>query len=247
VCLTIGPAFLSAAIYLSLSRLIVIYGAHIAPFAPKTYSYVFIGCDVISLILQATGGALAASADTKSAQNTGVNVMIAGLVFQVASIGLFMVLSLDFLRRVKRARSLNKDPKFEELRARSYFKFFPFGMLYHLSWMSNNHALFSSLRKLTPSLCTALAFAIMAIFIRCVYRVAELHGGFGGKLANDQVTFLILEGPFIMAAGLSLVIFHPGVCLSGAWKAAGWGKAASAAQKSRADHQNVATSGVTSV
>jgi hypothetical protein len=87
VCLTIGPAFLSAAIYLSLSRLIVIYGAHIAPFAPKTYSYVFIGCDVISLILQATGGALAASADTKSAQNTGVNVMIAGWCFRWRVLG----------------------------------------------------------------------------------------------------------------------------------------------------------------
>lgn len=176
MCLTIGPAFLSAAIYLSLSRLIVIYGAHLAPFAPKTYTYVFIGCDFISLVLQATGGALAASADTKSAQETGVNVMIAGLVFQVASIGLFIVLSLNFLHRVKRASFLNKDPQFERVRARWYFVFFQFGM--HLSSAS----LFipatplSILKKLT-CIRIALAFTIMAILVRCVYRVAELHGG----------------------------------------------------------------------
>jgi hypothetical protein len=140
VCLTIGPAFLSGAIYLSLSRLIVIYGAHIAPFASKTYTYVFIGCDFISLVLQATGGALAASADTKSAQNTGVNVMVAGLVFQVASIGLFIVLSLNFLHRVKRASSLNKDPQFERVRARSYFVFFQLGMLRRLSPSQRLHS-----------------------------------------------------------------------------------------------------------
>ena len=226
MCLTIGPAFLSAAIYLSLSRLIVIYGAHLAPFAPKTYTYVFIGCDFISLVLQATGGALAASADTKSAQETGVNVMIAGLVFQVASIGLFIVLSLNFLHRVKRASSLNKDPQFERVRASSYFVFFQFGMLRRPLFLP---------KKLT-CLRTALALAIIAIFVRCIYRVAELHGGFGGKLANNQTTFLIFDGPMVMIAGLALVIFHPGVCLSGAWKAAGWGKGDGTDGKSPADH-----------
>jgi len=89
-----------------------------------------------------------------------------------------------------------------------------------------------------------LAFAVMAIFVRCVYRVAELHGGFGGKLANNQTTFLILEGPMIMLAGLVLAIFHPGICLSGAWKAAGWSEGVSTAIKSQADHQNVGSSGV---
>jgi len=145
VCLTIGPAFLSAAIYLSLSRLIVIYGSHIAPLAPKIYTYVFIGCDFISLVLQAAGGALAASANTKGAQDTGVNVMIAGLVFQVASIGLFIVLSVDFLRRLRRASELNKDPLFEGVRGTAWFKLFPSGMLWHLPSITK-----SSLLSLSP-------------------------------------------------------------------------------------------------
>jgi hypothetical protein len=87
----------------------------------------------------------------------------------------------------------------------------------------------------------------MAIFVRCVYRVAELHGGFGGKLANNQTTFLIFEGPMVMVAGLALVIFHPGVCLSGAWKAAGWGKGAGTDEKSPVEHQNVSLSSSISV
>jgi len=39
--------------------------------------------------------------------------------------------------------------------------------------------------------------------------------------------FMIFEGPMIMAAALALVIVHPGICLAGVWKAAGWKNAAS--------------------
>jgi hypothetical protein len=104
-----------------------------------------------------------------------------------------------------------------------------------------------SLLKKLICVCVALALAIIAIFVRCVYRVAELHGGFGGKLANNQATFLIFEGPLIMIAGLALVIFHPGVCFSGAWKAAGWGKGAGTDEKSPAEHQKVDPSSSSSV
>jgi len=127
VCLTIGPAFMTASIYLSLSRLIVIYGAHIAPFAPKTYTYTFVACDVVSLILQATGGGLAASANTKADQDTGVDVMIAGLVFQVVSIALFISLSVNFWLRIKKATYLNPDPQFERVRRGSFFLLYPVG------------------------------------------------------------------------------------------------------------------------
>ncbi|KAL8635922.1 MAG: hypothetical protein Q9228_006634, partial [Teloschistes exilis] len=84
VVLTIAPCFLTAAIYLCLSRIILVYGEHLARFKPRTYTIIFISCDVFSLVLQAIGGAMADTADAGSdAQQTGINVMIAGLAFQV--------------------------------------------------------------------------------------------------------------------------------------------------------------------
>jgi hypothetical protein len=50
-----------------------------------------------------------------------------------------------------------------------------------------------------------------------VYRVAELQGGFAGELANDEVMFMVFEGPMIMVAVIAMTIFHPGFCFAGTW------------------------------
>jgi hypothetical protein len=69
---------------------------------------------------------------------------------------------------------------------------------------------------------TALAISTIAIFIRSLYRVIELSGGFGGALANNQATFMVLEGPMVIIAVLAMTVFHPGMCFNGHWAAAGW-------------------------
>lgn len=59
--------------------------------------------------------------------------------------------------------------------------------------------------------------------IRCIYRVIELCEGFGGKLANEEVPFDILEGPMIIIATLMLTVFHPGIVFRGGyWEASSW-------------------------
>ena len=67
VCLTIAPAFLGAGIYLCLSRIVTVYGAGLSRFKPRTYTIVFCSCDFFSLVLQAIGGGIAATANTQSA------------------------------------------------------------------------------------------------------------------------------------------------------------------------------------
>lgn len=76
--------------------------------------------------------------------------------------------------------------------------------------------------KANFSMTLALGIATIRIFIRCVFRVAELQGGFGGKIANNQTLFLIFEGPMIIAAVFALTVSHPGVAFDGAWKDANW-------------------------
>ncbi|KAF4959803.1 hypothetical protein F66182_18274, partial [Fusarium sp. NRRL 66182] len=115
VCLTIAPAFLSAAIYLCFSRIVIVYGARVSRFRPKTYTYVFIAGDFLALLLQAAGGGIAAST-TGSTQQTGINIMIAGVSWQVFSLAVFAALCTDFALRVRRARSVDFNPQYEALR-----------------------------------------------------------------------------------------------------------------------------------
>lgn len=68
-----------------------------------------------------------------------------------------------------------------------------------------------------------LFIATVLIFIRCIYRVAELWGGFDSHLANDEATFMIFEGPMIILAVAAMTIFHPGRVFDNLWVPAGKG------------------------
>jgi hypothetical protein len=126
VTLTIAPAFFAAAIYLCLGRIIVVYGEHVSRFRPRTYTLTFIACDVLSLVFQAAGGALASAANTQKDLQTGVDVMLAGLGLQVASMTLFIILSAEFAWRVHQSKH-DLNPTHVALRESKLFKFFLFG------------------------------------------------------------------------------------------------------------------------
>lgn len=188
VCLTISPAFISAAIYLCLGRIVVVYGERISRFRPRTYTLIFCGCDFFSLVLQAAGGGMTSSAKTYTAQQTGINVMLAGLSCQVVSLFIFAAMSLEYSFR------LYKNP---------------------LSWDTTYSGLYQS--KLFKAFLCGLALATLTIFTRSTFRVAELSGGFHGSLANNQISFMILEGAMVTIACSCLTLLHPGISFQGRW------------------------------
>lgn len=124
VTLTIAPAFLSASIYLCLARIVVTYGETISRIKPRTYTILFMSCDSVSLLLQAAGGAIAASSDTVKSTDLGVNIMIAGLSFQVVSLVLFIGLCCDFAWSVRKAPKRSLNQSFGALRESKKFRAF---------------------------------------------------------------------------------------------------------------------------
>ncbi|KAK9250323.1 RTA1 like protein-domain-containing protein [Lipomyces tetrasporus] len=199
ICLTTGPAFLSAAVYLCLSRIVVVYGEKLSRFKPRTYTLFFITFDVISLGLQGSGGGIAASADTQSSVDLGKYIMLAGLGFQVVATFLFMITP------VRHFGVEAREPCHATMRNSWKFRAFLWG----------------------------LAVATTCIFARSVYRVAELSEGFHGPLANQQVTFMVLEGAMIFVAAGSQTFLHPGYCFNGSWETVNFSLRRS--KKSRAD------------
>ncbi|MCJ1478748.1 hypothetical protein MMC13_007432 [Lambiella insularis] len=194
ICLTIGPAFLSAAVYLCLARLVVVYGEHLSRFTPRFYTITFITFDFIALLLQAAGGALAATANTYSSTQTGIHIMVAGVAWQVASLGFFAIFCAEFAWRVSRTAESQRNPDFATLRHSIRFQAF--------LW--------------------ALGLATLGIFVRSVFRCAELQSGFHGTLAQEQIPFMILEGVMIISSVLLLTVFHPGLSFQGGWHDAAW-------------------------
>jgi hypothetical protein len=198
ICLTMSPALLAAGIYLCLSRIIVVYGSHFSRFKPRTYTMIFCSCDLVSLLVQSGGGGIAASANTPSQNDLGINVMLAGLIFQVVSLALFAACCADFAYRVHRKRGAT---------------------------LSEHGDLTES--RLFKAFLYALSYATLAIFVRSIFRVAELSDGFNGPLANDEVTFMLLEGTMIITGMGVLAILHPGIAFQGVWAQADfvwWGE-----------------------
>ncbi|KAI4254826.1 MAG: hypothetical protein LQ352_002880 [Teloschistes flavicans] len=110
--LIIAPTFFTAGIYVILGRLIQIIGPTSSPITPKMYLLIFCTCDVLSLIIQAIGGGLAsvASGEVNGDTKPGTDTMVAGIVFQLASITVFVYFFFEFLKRV-RSQGLPRDLK----------------------------------------------------------------------------------------------------------------------------------------
>lgn len=75
-------------------------GRKYSRFSPKFYYWVFIPCDILSLVLQAVGGALSSTSDGGS--NVAVNVSIAGLAFQVFTLCVFIALVGEYVWRYRK-------------------------------------------------------------------------------------------------------------------------------------------------
>ncbi|KAH7321079.1 RTA1 like protein family [Stachybotrys elegans] len=187
-CLTFGPAFMAAGIYLCLRRIVVAFGRENSRIPPEYYTRIFIPCDLIALVLQALGGALAASDDDPQ---IGTNIMIAGLGFQVATGAGFIIAASDFaIRAFRRYRALGStafDQSTDLVHMRSSLPFRGF--------------------------IGALALASLCILVRSCFRVAELSEGWRGPLMGRQDFFIGFEGVLIVVACLVLNVFHPAICM----------------------------------
>lgn len=140
--------------------------------------------------------------------------MVAGLAFQVASLALFAILCADFAWTVRKNRGIRPSIQGKT------FRFFIFGKISHDTPIG---VFIQEERDIADWVeWVALIIATIFIFIRSCFRVAELSGGFGSALANDQITFMILEGAMIVSACLCLTLFHPGRAFAGGWKSAGY-------------------------
>ena len=164
-CLTLAPAFVAAGIYLTLKHIVICFGEEHSYLKPKYYTWIFIVCDLFSLILQGAGGGIAATSSEKpSLQQVGTDLMMAGISFQVVTLFAFGVMAILYFLRLSRSGATLSTSS------------------YHV-WKSTSFRLFLG----------GFILAYLTIFIRCVYRIAEMAGGWGNPLMQSEGDFIGLD------------------------------------------------------
>lgn len=213
ITLTIAPAFIMAGVYYLLSQLVVIHGPQFSILRPRHISYIFIFCDVMSLLIQAAGGGTAAMAlrlfeDTK----LGTYIMVGGIAFQVLSMTIFLWFLFDFIYRInfkfgtmrfsipnfwhiffntshgKRLRETHNleslyEPQHLDIRARTFFNYMPL----------------------------AIVLASAFVYTRCIYQVIELSEGWRGYLITHEPFILALDALMIFLGCLVFTFLHPSI------------------------------------
>jgi hypothetical protein len=104
-----------------------------------------------------------------------------GLCSQVATLFIFGCLSLDVLFKIRSYRG---------------------------QWNASTLTLRSSSKF--KGLLIAIATAYTTITIRCIYRIAEMAGGWRNPIMQDEIAFIILDGVMCLVACLAMNVWHPG-------------------------------------
>ncbi|KAK0715493.1 RTA1 like protein-domain-containing protein [Lasiosphaeris hirsuta] len=165
----LAPTLVCISIYLTLKHVCLALHPALSRVRPHLYPFVFVPLDVSCLLVQAIGGALAASAgyDDAAMLRHGNRAIIAGITLQVVVLLFFGTVAGDYYVRVRGwVRSERAEGEVVRL------------------WRDGRFRAFGC----------AVTAAYAGILVRCVYRIAEMAGGWGNNIMRDEPSFITLEG-----------------------------------------------------
>lgn len=182
VCLTVGPIFFSAGLYLCYSRLVESHNKSMSRINLDIYPIISVACSILPFLLQVSGAAAIANNMYKRGDLTqGINLIIAGLSFQMLTLVLFGILCAEYAIRVHGQARADSEITLGT-RSSKVLRFF---------W-------------------AATSLSSVLVMVRCIYQVTALSGGWEGIIMQSESKFLVLDGVMILAAGYVLSVVHPG-------------------------------------
>jgi hypothetical protein len=186
----IAPTPLVAANFIILGKIIRRLGGAYSRLSPRWYTTIFCTFDVISLVVQAVGGATASSATDEVGAENGAHIMLGGIVFQMACITIYVFLAAEFFLRFIHDKPLGG-----------------------LASSHKGEVPTVLLDKPMQIMIGGLIFNTTCLFIRAVYRTIELSDGWHGRIISTQLYFNVLDGAMVTLAIFTLNFTHPGFLL----------------------------------
>ncbi|KAI1270775.1 hypothetical protein F5Y18DRAFT_414370 [Xylariaceae sp. FL1019] len=184
----LGPTCICAAIFLTMPRIVAVYGEEYRSWRPNWYLYLFAALFGISFVLELAGSLVSTIHDDNDQIDTGIQVAVAGLAIQLATLIIFIVHGVCFAIAL-RTRQHGLDPKF--------------AAIYNSKLYSITIALF--------------VISIIAIIIRTAYRLVDVAEGYASSIAQNEELFLVLDGFLMLLAIILLLIGFPARALGQAW------------------------------
>ncbi|KAL4066354.1 RTA1 like protein-domain-containing protein [Scleroderma yunnanense] len=189
----LAPTPFIAANFLIVGRIIVQLGPQYSRLSPKLYAILFCSFDLICLVIQAVGGAIAADAvNTNGNPNDGGNIMLIGVAIQMFAMTLYVICAGEFFVRFLKDCPIRKN-SMEENEEKRGVKLYEWDRL-----------------KL---LVFSLFFETVFLFVRSVYRTIELENGWSGVIISTQVYFNVFDGAMLTLAMFTMNLVHPGFFL----------------------------------
>ncbi|TIA91286.1 hypothetical protein E3P99_01148 [Wallemia hederae] len=179
--LIIAPCFFTAMTYTQLGLIIREQGPKFSSLRPKAFGIIFICNDIISIGIQAVGGAMASFAlhsdDPEADPEQGGHVMLGGIIYQFVCLVVYCGFMLEYLAR-----------KYENWPCKR-------------RWNNGTAIMRDHDREITKRRLQIVMLALTSalLMVRSSYRVAELADGFAGKLIQTEWALDALDGGMIAA------------------------------------------------
>ncbi|KAG0160688.1 hypothetical protein PDIDSM_8218 [Penicillium digitatum] len=163
---------------------------------PRFITPIFVGCDIIALLLH-FGGAVMISAvdakdkDAKSKLTTGKHVAQVGVIIQLVAFGLFAVAAVRFNFTSKRF-SGSLSERYENVGEK---KCIVGGIVKDKNW---------------PALLRVVNLTTILILVRSIYRLIEFTEGTKGYLSTNEWPLYVFDALCIYPCVALFVYWHPG-------------------------------------
>ncbi|RYP09003.1 hypothetical protein DL765_008600 [Monosporascus sp. GIB2] len=185
---SMGPNFISGAMFHVMPRIIAIYGPEFRTWRPSWYLPVFYELTAVSLVFEIAGGVVATTKLTPNAIDTGVRVLVVGLAIHLIALTIFSAHAILFAVAL-RTRHHILDTTYASVHSSRLFRAF----------------------------VTSFSAATSLILLRTAFRIVAVAEGFQSSVAQAEVVFLIFDGAVVFLGGAILLILFPGRVFGRSW------------------------------
>ncbi|UNI15679.1 hypothetical protein JDV02_002190 [Purpureocillium takamizusanense] len=184
----LGPTLMTAAVFIILPHVLVVYGTHLSPCSPAIAEAGLCGLTCVALVIELVGVLFVAYGFKDVPRPQSVSIVAGGLAVQSIALFAASVLYFWFTMKLNSSRRVPDES-------------------YVCVYLSNRFCRF--LRGLEVS--TALLLACS------VYRVIEMAGGIEGDLFQSERAFMVVNGAAPLVVCILLAVFHPGIAYGSSW------------------------------
>lgn len=99
----LGPLWINAFIYMTLGRMIWLYlqpSAVVFGVRAKNMARIFVGCDILALLIQAVGGSIIQPGESENLVMDGIHIYMGGVGMQLLSMFIFLAFVIQFHTQV---------------------------------------------------------------------------------------------------------------------------------------------------